>query len=108
MLELERRRILPAFALTFYKALAAVADPEVVPDPLAWVGSDVLLLAPYQVDATHWGGFLIADAEAAGQVRELRSESGALLRFEIPASVAASGAVAAEAGIILPIAAVLP
>jgi hypothetical protein len=81
-----------------------VADPDQLPPRLAWIGDDALLLAPYVVDAEHWGGFLIAEAEAAGQRRLLHSEDGETLELVIPAAVASAGAVMAEAGSILPIA----
>jgi hypothetical protein len=104
MVELERRRLLPSFALSFFKPLSKAADPTKTPARLAWIGDDVMLLAPYRVGADHWGGFLIAEAEAAGQRRLLRSEDGETLEVMVPPSVASAGAVMAEEGSILPIA----
>lgn len=104
LVELERMGRLPAFALSFFKELSAVADPAHMPHQLAWIGDDVLLLAPYRIDEQHWGGFLIAEAEAAGQVRLLHSETDQQLALVIPASVATAGAVMAAEGLTLPIA----
>lgn len=104
MVELERRGLLPSFALSFFKPLSAAADPLQVPPRLAWIGDDVLLLAPYQPDEHHWTGFLIAEAEAGGQLRQLRSEDGQTIEVLVPATVATAGAVMAEEGLSLPIA----
>lgn len=104
MAALIRQGKLPSFALSFYKQLAAVAGDTPPPLQLAWIGQDVLLLAPYPVDQHHWGGFLIAEAEAAGQRRLLHSETGDQLWVMVPSSVAEAGAVTAVEGSILPIA----
>jgi hypothetical protein len=103
MVELERRGLLPAFSLSFFKPLSAAADPLKTPSRLGWIGDDVLLLAPYQPDEGHWCGFLIAEAEAGGQIRQLRSEDGETIELLVPASVATAGAVMAEEGLSLPI-----
>lgn len=102
MVELERRGLLPAFALSFFKPLSAAADPVKTPTRLAWIGDDVLLLAPYQPEEGVWKGFLIAEAEAGGQIRQLRSEDGDQIEVMVPASVATAGAVMAEEGLSLP------
>lgn len=104
MLELIKLQLFPSFALSFYKELAQSADRSITPSRLAWIGEDVVLLAPFRVDAEHWGGFLIAEAEAAGQHRRLWSENGETLWVMVPESVATAGAVMAEEGSILPIA----
>jgi hypothetical protein len=104
MVALIEQQKLPSFALAFYKQLARSADPRQRPARLAWIGEDLLLLAPYRIDEGHWGGFLIAESEAAGQPRRLWSETGEVLWVQVPESVANVGAVMAEEGSILPIA----
>lgn len=98
MLELLNRDQFPSWALTFYSELNAAGKGQPKPPRLVWAANDVILLAPYRIDGATWGGFLIAEASALGQVREFWNEEGDQLSLRVPADVPERGAVLAAAG----------
>jgi hypothetical protein len=54
------------------------------------------------VDAGHWGGFLVAQASAAGRVREFASEAGEVVPLRVPTdAVPGRSFAAAQAGAVL-------
>lgn len=96
MLELIRRGMFPSFALFVHGDLKAAGKGESPPPRLAWLSDDAILLAPYPLEEGGWGGFLIAQAEAAGRVIEFRSERGERVMLRVPEHVAERGAEMAE------------
>ena len=104
MLEMISRGQFPSFALAFYTELKAVGKDQPLPPRLIWAAEDALLLAPYRLDQSRWGGFLIAEKSASGQERLFWSEEGDSLSMVVPDHVAARGAVMAEEGAVLAIA----
>ncbi len=77
LMELVRRDLFPSFALgPWYEGLKAAAKGAAVPELLAWIAEDAILLAPFRIDATTWGGYLIAMDEAAGQPRQFTDPDG--------------------------------
>ena len=89
MLELLERNLLPAFALSgpWVQDLQQQGKGVAPPERLCFAATDAILLAPYRVDASSWGGFLIALASAAGQTRQFASEAGDLMILSIPSDV---------------------
>lgn len=76
MRELIRRKLFPRFAMAFYPVLEKVGMDAPVPQRLAFIAADAILMAPRPLPGDRWGGFLIAEHQAAGQVREFRSVDG--------------------------------
>ena len=104
MLALINRKLFPSFGFGPWTAdLERAGDGQPAPDRLVLAAEDAMLLAPWRVDAEHWGGFLIAEATSAGQRRVFYSENGDEVVLTVPASVADRGAVVAEAAAMLPI-----
>ena len=105
MLELIRRNLFPSFGFgPWYPDLEKAGKDEPVPPRLILAAEDALLLAPWRVDAEHWGGFLIAEASSAGQRRAFYSENGDEVVLTVPAVIADRGATVAEEAAKLPIA----
>lgn len=76
MRELIRRKLFPRFAMAFYPALEKVGVELPPPERLAFIAADAILMAPRPLPSNQWGGFLIAEHQAAGQLREFRSVDG--------------------------------
>lgn len=104
MLEMIQRKQFPSFALAFFSELKAAGKGQSLPPRLIWAADDALLLAPYRVDQSRWGGFLIAAKGSSGQERMFWSEDGDSIALTVPDYVAERGAVMAEEGAVLPIA----
>lgn len=104
MLELLKREQFPGFGLTFYSELKAAGKDQPLPPRLIWAAEDAMLLAPYRIDASAWGGFLIAEKAASGQPRDFWNEHGDSVTLVVPDDVARMGAVVAVEGARLPIA----
>lgn len=103
MLELIRRRLFPGFALAFYDALYQVGEGQPIPQPLALIADDAILLAPRpRADRSGWDGFLIAEGPAQGQVRSFRwpdqAPDQAAVWLTVPRASSGGGAVWAEEG----------
>jgi hypothetical protein len=82
-------------------ALLELLERNLLPG-LCWAAEDAILLAPYRVDAGHWGGFLVAQVSAAGQAREFASEAGEVVALRVPADAVQGRAfAAAQAGAVL-------
>lgn len=106
MLALLEKGLLPSFAFNgpWIPDLSAQGKDATPPPRLCWAAEDAILLAPHRVDQAHWGGFLIAQATAAGNVRQFASESGEVVMLLIPAdAVPANSFAAARAGAVLAI-----
>jgi hypothetical protein len=104
LLELLERNLLPGFVLDgpWLADLEAQGRGVAPPPRLCWAAEDVILLAPYRVDAGHWGGFLVAQASAAGRVREFASEVGEVVALRVPTdAVPGRSFAAAQAGAVL-------
>lgn len=104
MLALLERNLLPTFAFDgpWVADLSSQGKGTAPPPRLCWAAEDAILLAPYRVDAGHWGGFLIATASASGKVRQFASEGGDVVSLVIPGDVVKGHAFAAAvAGAIL-------
>lgn len=89
MLALLERDLLPPFAMDgpWFAELEAQGRGATPPKRLCWAAEDAILLAPYRADAEHWGGFLVAQASASGQVRVFASEEGEEVSLRVPADV---------------------
>lgn len=89
MLELLERNLFPSFALSgpWVQDLQQQGKDAKPPERLCFAAEDAILLAPYRVDQSTWGGFLIALASAAGQTRQFASEAGDLVILHIPSDV---------------------
>ena len=101
LLELLERNLLPGFVLDgpWLADLEAQGRGVTPPPRLCWAAEDAILLAPYRVDASHWGGFLVARATAAGRLLEFASEAGEVISLRVPADVVTGRAFAgARAG----------
>ncbi len=104
LLELLERNLLPGFVLDgpWLADLEAQGRGVTPPPRLCWAAEDAILLAPYRVDAGHWGGFLVAQVSAAGQAREFASEAGEVVALRVPADAVQGRAfAAAQAGAVL-------
>lgn len=104
LLELLERNLLPGFVLDgpWLADLEAQGRGVTPPPRLCWAAEDAILLAPYRVDAGHWGGFLVAQASAVGQAREFASETGEVVALRVPADAVQGRAfAAAQAGAVL-------
>ena len=104
LLELLERNLLPGFVLDgpWLADLEAQGRGVSPPPRLCWAAEDAILLAPYRMDAGHWGGFLVVQASAVGQAREFASETGELLALRVPADAVQGRAfAAAQAGAVL-------
>lgn len=97
MLALLDRGLLPNFAFNgpWVPDLSSQGKDREPPPRLCWAAEDAILLAPYRVDQAHWGGFLIAQASACGQVRQFASEAGDVVSLLVPADAVAKGSFAA-------------
>jgi hypothetical protein len=103
LIELE---LLPGFVLDgpWMQELMEQGKGAKTPPRLCWAASDAILLAPYQPDAEHWGGFLIAQASARGQEREFATEAGEVANLLVPDAMIPAGTLkAARANALLPI-----
>lgn len=104
LLELLERNLLPGFVLDgpWLADLEAQGRGVTPPPRLCWAAEDAILLAPYRVDASHWGGFLVARASAVGRVREFASEAGEVIALRVPLDAVQGRAfAAAQAGAVL-------
>lgn len=105
LVELVRRDLFPGFALgPWYDALKAAGKGAALPEQLAFIAEDAILLAPFRLDATTWGGYLIAMDEAAGQPRQFTDEDGQRLVLVVPPEIGGSEPVEAVPQARLPIA----
>lgn len=104
LLELLERNLLPGFVLDgpWLADLEAQGRGVTPPPRLCWAAEDAILLAPYRVDTSRWGGFLVARASAAGKVREFASEAGEVVALRVPPDAVQGRAfAAAQAGAVL-------
>ena len=104
--ELIEREILPGFVLDgpWMQELLAQSPGVQAPPQLCWAAHDAILLAPYRSGADHWGGFLIAQSSAKGQIREFASEDGDVIHLLIPDSLIPAGTLkTARANAVLPL-----
>ncbi len=104
LLELLERNLLPGFVLDgpWLADLEAQGRGVTPPPRLCWAAEDAILLAPYRVDAGHWGGFLVAQRSAAGRMREFASEAGEVVALLVPTdAVPGRSFTAAQAGAVL-------
>lgn len=94
LLELIDRDLLPGYATDgpWLQDLVQQGQSATPPPRLCWASEDAILLAPYQVDSDHWGGFLIACLSSKDQIREFADENGRTIYLLIPGSYFARGA----------------
>jgi hypothetical protein len=96
MLALLERELLPWFAINGPWAAELQSQGQGVEPPgrLCWAADGAILLAPYRTE-TGWGGFLIAEAKAAGQVLSFADERGQEVALQVPADAVPPRAFAA-------------
>lgn len=99
LLALLDRELLPSFAWNgpWLQALAEAGKGKPPPRRLCWAADGAILLAPHRTE-TGWGGFLIAEARAAGQVLAFADERGAEITLAVPADVVPPRSFAAARG----------
>jgi hypothetical protein len=100
--------LFPAWALSFIEPLLQAGEDQPTPARLALLADDALLLAPVEAgDLSQrggWGGLLIAEDTAAGQLREFSSEDQAVrVWLRVPPPSELGSAVWAEEVACLPI-----
>jgi len=98
MLALIQADLLPSFALVAYEPLERAGRDQPPPQQLALIADDAVLLAP-RATPQGWQGFLIAEHEAAGQVRAFHwpGEPEPAAWLAVPAAAEAAAVWAAEA-----------
>ena len=94
---LAKQEILPSWALFIYKDLKDNSVGYKPPELLAYIGADVVLLAP-EVDRDGCRAMLIAEKSASGTIKDLMSPCGRKIRVGIPSF---SGAFYAEEDVLL-------
>jgi hypothetical protein len=96
MLALLERELLPWFAINGPWAAELQAQGQGVEPPgrLCWAADGAILLAPFRTQVG-WGGFLIAEAAAAGQVLRFADERGQEVVLMVPADAVPPRAFAA-------------
>ncbi len=82
-LELQRRGLLPLWALFVYPELKKNASDATLPEPLALIGEWAILLAPICEDG-ECSGMLIASHECSGSLQELSTLSGEKVTLRMP------------------------
>lgn len=82
-MELVRRKELPQWALFCYKNLSASAVVGYVPDSVALIADDAILLHPQKTGASY-KGLLIALESASDEVRVFRSTEGGEVKLRVP------------------------
>lgn len=94
LLELINRDLLPGYAADgpWLQDLVQQGESAPLPPRLCWAAEDAILLAPYQTNGDHWGGFLIARATAKDQSREFADENGRTIVLTVPGSYFARSA----------------
>ena len=100
--------LFPGWALGFIEPLLKAGEDQPTPARLALLADDALLLAPVEAgDLTQrggWGGLLIAEDTAAGQLRRFSSEDQAVtVWLRVPPPSELGSAVWAEEVACLPI-----
>lgn len=95
LLELIERDLMPGYAADgpWLQDLVKEGESAPLPPRLCWASEDAILLAPYQVDQGHWGGFLIARLSAKDQSREFADENGRTILLTVPGIYFARGAI---------------
>lgn len=83
MIELQRRGLLPAFALNFDERLERAGKGAPAPSNLALIHDQAILLAPWQ-SANGWCGFLLAEPEAAGERLQFSALDGEQFWLQMP------------------------
>lgn len=84
MLAIAKRGLLPSWALFCFKEVTANADPDYVPNLLAFVSDDAILIHPARTEAGY-KGLLIAQESASMSTREMvNPETGEVLNLRIP------------------------
>lgn len=82
-IELIKRKMLPSWALFCYKAMASGASKDYIPDHIALIAEDAILLHP-QRSGKSYTGLLIAMESASHQIRTFRSTEGETMRLRVP------------------------
>ena len=100
--------LFPAWALGLIEPLLKAGDDQPTPARLALLAEDALLLAPMEAGGltqrAGWGGLLIAEDTAAGQLRQFNSEDQAVtVWLRVPQPSEPGSAVWAEEVACLPI-----
>ena len=96
MLEMIRNKEFPSFALFIYEQLKSAGADYPVPKRVALRSDSCIVLAPYRKSRTHWGGLVIAEAPAMGQIQDFQDDEGATWRLKVPVLGDAGGVLAAE------------
>lgn len=81
--ELQRRGLLPLWALFVYPELKKNADDATLPEPLALLSEWAVLLAPI-CENGECSGMLIASHECSGTLQEFSSLSGEKVSLMVP------------------------
>lgn len=81
--ELQRRGLLPLWALFVYPELKKNADDATLPEPLALISEWAILLAPI-CENGECSGMLIASHECSGKLQELSTPSGETVSLVMP------------------------
>jgi len=82
-MELIRRKQLPYWALFCYKSLSASAVEGYVPDNVALLAEDAILLHPKRT-GSNYKGLLIALESASDQMRVFRTTEGSEIALRVP------------------------
>jgi hypothetical protein len=101
-MELQRRALLPAFALAADDRLERAGKGAPAPAMLAWVHDQAMLLAPWQ-SGDCWCGFLLAEPEASGQLLEFSDLDGGCVSLQLPELEVLEGVLCTDATAELPI-----
>lgn len=74
---------MPRWALFCFAELNSSADPGIMPETLAFIAEDAMLLAPIKTNGG-WTGLLIALESASDKSRVFRDERGNEYRLTVP------------------------
>lgn len=102
-LELERRGLLPAFALAADDRLERAGKGHPAPPVLALIHEQAMLLAPWR-SGDQWHGYLLAEPEASGAVLEFNDLDGESYELQLPELAILEGVLCCEPRALLPIA----
>lgn len=83
IVEMAKKRTLPAWAMFCFKEVAATASPGYKPATCALVAEDAMLLHPNRV-GDGWEGMLVACESASEQTRKFVDDHGAEYVLTVP------------------------
>lgn len=82
-LELIKRKLLPSWALFCFKAVSSGASNDYIPERVALIADDAILLHPRRTGKA-FEGMLIAQESASNQFRTFVSTEGDTIRLRVP------------------------